>query len=103
MKYLTDSTENSSNPLRKLLTFIATVAIAGVLLMFSVATFIVILCVGMVAGVYVWWKTRELRKQMRDFSSSGVATGDDVVYAGFARGEVIEGEVIHVTDPQDTK
>jgi len=83
--------------------FFVTVAMIGLALMFSMVALVVILVIGTIGGVYFWWKSREVRKQMRDFSASGVAMGDEVVDAEFTRGEVIEGEVIHVTDPQDTK
>jgi len=65
----------SGNPLRKAVAFIATLVLAGVVLMFSAVLLAVLLCVGVVAFAYLWWKTRAIRKQMRaqmqDFAHQG--------------------------------
>ena len=103
MKRIAYTAVGSANPLKKILAFIVTVAMIGLVLMFSIVALVVILVIGTIAGIYFWWKTRELRKQMRGFSPDGVVMSDEVADAEFTRGEVIEGEVIHVTDPQDTK
>lgn len=82
------------SPLRKLLAIIATAALVALLLMFSVVMLVVILLGGGLAWLYLWWKTRELRKQMRDFAPAGAHGGlreNDVV-----KGVVIEGEVTRV-------
>ena len=67
--------------LQKIIAAIVTVAVFAVALMFSVVFFAVVVTVGAVAWGYLWWKTRALRKQMRDHPPTG-------------RGMVIEGEVI---------
>jgi Flp pilus assembly protein TadB len=96
MKYELDSPEKSPGLLRKLLAFIVTVAMLGLVLMFSAVLLTIIMIAGMLAWTYLWWKTRELRKQMRDFSPRTVereikVNGD----------EVFEGEVIRVVDSRD--
>jgi hypothetical protein len=81
-------------PLRKLLAIIATAALVTLVLMFSAVMLVVVLLGGSLAWLYLWWKTRALRKQMRDFASAeahGGLRGDDVV-----KGMVIEGEVTRV-------
>jgi hypothetical protein len=54
--------------------------------------------VGTIAWTYLWWKSRGLRKQMRDFTAREVAPEEKV-----SRGEVFEGEVIRVVDPVDVR
>lgn len=96
MKYELNSPPGSPNPLRKLAAFVVTAGLAGLALMFSVVLLAVILVVGMIAWGYLWWKSRELRKQMRDFQSRAMEreqkAGEDGVF---------EGEVIRVVDPQN--
>ncbi|HRP95652.1 MAG TPA: hypothetical protein PL143_05325 [Rhodocyclaceae bacterium] len=66
---------------RKIVAFVVTVALVGVALMFSVLLFVVVATVGLVAWGYLWWRMRELRKEMRERPQSGGNV-------------VIEGEVI---------
>jgi len=62
--------------------------------------FAVIAVVGVIAGSYLWWKTREVRKQMREFA----AQNQSVMRAQSASNdEVFEGEVIRVVDPKKVK
>jgi ABC-type bacteriocin/lantibiotic exporter with double-glycine peptidase domain len=77
-------TTKSSSLLSKVARILVTIVLIGLALMFSVLLFVVILTVGAMAWGYLWWRTRDLRKQMRAYPS------DDVVI----KGEVIEGEVI---------
>ncbi len=74
-----------------LLTRILTVA-AGTLVLIgavaiSVVVFVIALTVLLVFGLYLWWKTRHLRRQLAERLNAQ--------RAGAARGETIEGEVIH--------
>lgn len=67
--------------------------LAGVLLliagvMFSLVILAVIAVAGLLAWSYFWWKTRKLRKAMRDHPSGGV---------------VIDGEVIVVDDDESRR
>ncbi|MCX7195908.1 MAG: hypothetical protein NTV37_08540 [Proteobacteria bacterium] len=77
-------TTKSSNLLSKVAKIVVSVALIGLALMFSALLLMVILTVGALAWGYLWWRTRDLRKQMRKHPP-----GDIVV-----EGEVIEGEVI---------
>jgi Flp pilus assembly protein TadB len=89
-----------TNPLRKLLGLVVTVAVAIVALMFSAVFFVVIAVLGLLAWGYVWWKMREVRKQMRAFAGQFQSmqreqtAGNDDVY---------EGEVVRVVDPAEGK
>jgi O-antigen/teichoic acid export membrane protein len=87
MKYELNSPAKSAGPLRKLAALIVTAALVGLVLMFSVVVLVIIAIVGAIAGIYLWWKTRELRKQMRNFSPREVAREE----------KVIEGEVIRTS------
>jgi len=58
-------------------------------LMFSVLIFVAVLTVGAMAWGYLWWKTRDLRKQMRNHP-----LGEEVIEGEVIEGEVIEGEII---------
>lgn len=91
MKYQFLASPGTSSPLRKLIALIMTVALVGLVLMFSAVLLVIITIVGAIAWAYLWWKTRELRKQMRDFSPREVVREEKV-----KDGDVFEGEVIRV-------
>jgi len=74
--------------LQKIVTVLVTIAVFGVALMFSVVLFAIVVTVGAVAWGYLWWKTRALRKQMREHPPTG-------------RGMIIEGEVIREVEIED--
>lgn len=92
MKYLSHSSRPPSL-LRKMGAVVATAALAGVALMFSAVLLALVLSIGAVAWAYLWWKTRELRKQMRNFSARA-ATMEHEEFEG----EVIEGEAVRVDE-----
>ena len=95
-KYLSDTKAHPPSLLRKAGAIVATAALAGVALMFSAVLLTLVLSIGAVAWVYLWWKTRELRKQMRNFPPRG-ATMETEVFEG----EVIEGEAVRVEESGD--
>lgn len=96
MKSISYSTANPAGLLSRVIAAITTVALAVLALMFSAVLLAVILIAAAIAGVYLWWKTRELRKhlhsQMHNFSARSAE------HEAFT-GEVIEGEVISVDQP----
>jgi hypothetical protein len=96
MKHLPHATATFSSLLRKTGGIVAATALTGLALMFSAVLLAALLCVGTVAMAYLWWKTRELRKQMRNFPPRGAAMEHEVF-----EGKVIEGEVIRVEEPVD--
>jgi len=69
---------------------VVTLAVAGLLLvavfMFSLLVFSVIVTGGLLVAGYLWWKTRALRRQMRERPASG---------------HVIEGEASREYEPRD--
>lgn len=102
IKFISTPPSQPSNPLRKVLAFIVTLALAGLALMFSAVLLVFILIVVVIGGTVLWWKTRAIRKQMREqmqeFAAHG-ATMQREAFAGEAfNGEVIEGEVIRVDE-----
>ena len=92
MKYELDSPAKSAGPLRKLAALIMTAALLGLVLMFSAVLLVIIAIVGAIAGIYLWWKTRELRKQMRDFATRAAVREEQA-----RENDVIEGEVIRTS------
>ena len=72
----------------KVAKIVITVVLIGLALMFSVLLFVVILIVGAMAWGYLWWRTRDLRRQMRKYSPSDIVVKGDVI-----EGEVIRSEV----------
>lgn len=59
--------------------------------MFSLVILVVVAVIGLVLWAYVWWKTRELRRQMREQTPDGrIYDGESVVVEeGFVRTEKI--------------
>ncbi|MDD5384937.1 MAG: hypothetical protein PHG89_08670 [Gallionella sp.] len=98
MKYVLNSSPKPPGLLRKLVTLMMSVALVGLVLMFSAVLFAIIIVVGTIAWAYLWWKTRELRKQMRDFHSRVMNQAEMV-----SDEKVFEGEVIRVVDSQNVR
>jgi len=77
--------------LGKLLMFAVTAVLLVVAFMFSMVVLVFVVTAGLLVYGYLWWKTRDLRKQMREHAREqppGEAGGSPGGY-------VIEGEVIH--------
>ena len=64
--------------------------------MFSAILLAVILMVVVFGGAYLWWKTRGLRKLMRNFRLMARHERGDAFAGEVFKGEVIEGEVTRV-------
>jgi len=103
MKYLPHTSTNLPDALRNLAAVAATVVVFGLALMFSVVVFSVIIVAGMLGWAYLWWKTRELRKQMRNYPPPGMVREGEMGENDVVRGEVIEGEAIRVVDTQEDR
>jgi cytochrome b subunit of formate dehydrogenase len=103
MRNLPHNSANFSSPLRKLAAVVATAAVIGMAVMFSVVLIAVILLVGSIALSYLWWKTRDLRKQMRNYPARDVVMNGEISESGFIKGEVIEGEAIRVVDTREAE
>jgi uncharacterized protein HemX len=93
----------NSNPVQKALAVIATAALVTVGLMFSAVLFAVLLVVVALGGVWLWWRTREVRRQLRlmqqalQEAQARSAAGERETF----RGEVIEGEAVRVDNKRD--
>jgi len=70
---------NASGLLGKVLTFASAAVLLVVAFMFSLLVFAILVTGGLLVWGYLWWKTRELRRQMRERPPGG---------------RVIEGETI---------
>lgn len=58
----------------------------------SLVVLAVVLTVGLVVAIYLWWKTRDVRKQLRERHRPESREGT-----------IIEGEVIRENRPDETK
>ena len=67
------------------------VVLFGISLAFSVMFFAVVAAVALVIGIYLWWRTRDLRKAMRQAQAQARQPGRPSAHDG---GIVIEGEVL---------
>lgn len=70
MRYISYSSSNGSGPLQKVAAVVGTVAVAAALLVFSSVFLAVLAVVAVVGGAVVWWKTRHVRKIMREMRAS---------------------------------
>ncbi|MFH2134375.1 MAG: hypothetical protein ABII81_04250 [Pseudomonadota bacterium] len=100
IRFIAPPPDTQSSPLRKAVGLIVTVLLAIVALMFSAVFFAVVAVLGLIAWGYVWWKTRALRKQMREFAAQSQSVMREQTASN---DEVFEGEVIRVVDPKDLK
>lgn len=73
-----------AGPLGKFLAPLAGAVLLILGFMFSLVIFAVVAVVGLAVGTYFWWKTRELRKAMRERPAGG---------------HVIDGEAVVVDEP----
>lgn len=96
MKYLPLPPAGPPGLLRKAGGIIVATALAGLALMFSAVLLVFVVSIGALVLAYLWWKTRELRRQMRNFPPRDTTMAHEAF-----EGEVIEGEVIRVEDPVD--
>lgn len=92
------------NLLQKSFAIVGAVVLAGLALMFSAVLLVFLVIAGALAAALLWWKTRELRKQMQQakgFPPPGAAMEDDLFRGEMAGGRVIEGEAVRVEDTGD--
>lgn len=103
MKYIPYPSPNPPSLLRKAVAIIVTLVLAGLALMFSLLLLTVIAIGAVIGGAYLWWKTRELRRRLREqmqgFPPRGAQAESDVFRGESFKGEVIEGEVVRVHEP----
>ncbi len=110
MKYIAYTSSSSPSLLRKTVALVIAAAVAAAMLMFSAVVLAVMLILGLIAAAYVWWKTREVRRMMKQFRAQ--AANDGTAFragtfreSGFgaeaAKGEIIEGEATRVHEARD--
>lgn len=68
----------------KIAKLLVSIVLVGLGLMFSALLLVVIITVGAMIWSYLWWKSRDLRKQIHQYSSAQYSSSN----------VVIEGEVI---------
>ena len=103
-------------PLARVLALLGAALALVLAFTFSLVFLAVVAVAGLLVWGYVWWKTRELRRQLRaagidgrnGFSGLGGLGGADGFTGGAgprdgaqdsaARGEIIEGEAVRVVD-----
>ena len=102
MKYLPPERAKSPSLLRRAGTVVAATAVAGVALMFSAVLLVAVATIGTAAFAYLWWKTRHMRRQMREqmknFPPPGAGVEREVFRGEVYEGEVIEGEATRVDE-----
>ncbi|MBI1174367.1 MAG: hypothetical protein GC139_03765 [Sideroxydans sp.] len=110
MKQISYSSTNPPGLLQKALAIVVTAALAVLGFMFSAVLLAIILIALVAGGAYMWWKTRKVRKQMRqmqeqvrDFQTRGTTSESTVFQGEIFEGEVIEGEAIRVGESRETR
>lgn len=102
--------------LTRMFAIVAAGGLAVLTFMFSLVIFSIVLAVGLIGGMYLWWKTREVRKQMRA-AAEAAAAGTNAYPPGFEGQQrrpsrthsehvVIEGDFIREVreqEPDDNK
>ena len=89
-------------PVAQLLAVIGGALVLGVALMFSLVFFAVLAVAGLIFWGYFMWKTRALRRQMRDhLDAQRRAQPTEPAASAPASGEVIEGEAVRVVDERN--
>ena len=76
------------NWLQKAGAVVVTLVVFALAMTFSVVLFAVVASIGLLVWGYLWWKTRDLRKQMRDHPPGGL---------------IIEGEVIRESNGREDR
>jgi uncharacterized membrane protein YccC len=88
-------------PVAQLLALIGGVVVLTAAFMFSLVFFAVLAIAGLIFWLYFMWKTRALRRQMRehlDAQRGAQASASAATPSAPASGEVIEGEAVRVVD-----
>ena len=69
----------------------------------SLIFFAVLIVVGVLIGGYLWWKTRDLRKQVRTQFESTAPFQTDRGKGETMEGEIIEGEIVGRGAPDEAQ
>ena len=84
-----------AGPLAKIVTFVLGATLIVVGFMFSLVALAVVAVGAVLAGTWLWWKTRAVRRQIREqMSQQQPVQRDEKPFDG----HIIEGEVIRETE-----
>lgn len=75
-------------PLEKLLAFVLSAGLLVLAVMFSLAALVVVAIAGLAFAGWFWWKTRALRRQVKEATAG----------SAYRSGRIIDGEVMRTTD-----
>jgi len=84
-----------SGPLAKVVAFVLSAVFLVLAFMFSLVALAVVAVVGVLLGGWLWWKTRALRKQMKEMREANQMAQDRPIRSD----QVIEGEFIREVPP----
>jgi len=84
-----------SGPLAKVAAFVLSAVFLVLAFMFSLVALAVVAVVGVLLGGWLWWKTRALRKQMKEMREAQQMAQDRPIRSD----QVIEGEFIREVPP----
>jgi hypothetical protein len=127
MKYIGYSSSRPSGPLQKVAAIVLTVGIAAAVLVFSSVFLVLLLLAAAIGGIWLWWKTRHVRRMMREmqgqmegrmnqartaFEAGGFQEGTFTRQGPFGQqgpfnpdvqsgGVIIEGEAVRVDEARE--
>ncbi|MSR14312.1 MAG: hypothetical protein EXR86_07030 [Gammaproteobacteria bacterium] len=78
--------------MRRGVTIAGGIVVLALMLTFFLVLCVVLLCVGLILGGFVWWKTREIRRQLK-------AAGGQWQPREATPMRIVEGEVIRELHP----
>lgn len=89
--------------LAQLLTLVLGALVLGAAFMFSLVFFAILAVAGLILWLYFWWKTRLLRKQIRERMLEQRRNPADQAQASStpSDGDIIEGEAVRVDENRD--
>ena len=86
-----------SGPLAKVAAFLLSATFLVLAFMFSLVALAVVAVVGVALGGWLWWKTRAMRKQMKEMREAAQQMGESGPTHN--NDQVIEGEFIREVPP----
>jgi uncharacterized protein HemX len=86
-----------SGPLAKVVAFLLSATFLVLAFMFSLVALAVVAVVGVALGGWLWWKTRAMRKQMKEMREAAQQMGESGPTHN--NDQVIEGEFIREVPP----
>jgi hypothetical protein len=110
IRYISVSSSRTFPLWRKTVAVIGTLVVGAVALMFSAVVLAVVAVAVLIGGGYLWWRTREARRQfrmqmeqMQRFASDRQDSEGKPFYGEAYTGEIIEGEATRVDAPPDSR